>query len=87
MIELIEVAQAGGSGIAGILIGVLAMNRRIKRVEDKKVDTIVCKISHEGLGHEIRDIKDTQTKMSDTQTETLKVVSEMSGFMKAKFGD
>lgn len=87
MVELIDAAQTGGVGVVGLLTGYLVMNWRLKRVEDKKVDTSTCEALHESLGHEIRDIKDAQVKMSDTQTETLRVVSETSGFMRAKFGD
>ena len=87
MVELTDIAQTGGGGAAGVLMGYLAMNWRMKRLEDKKVDTTACSASMLGLGREIRDLKDEQKEQGVVQTETLRVVSKMSGFIEAKFGD
>ena len=80
-----EAAQTGGSGVVGVIIGAVGMYWRFKKIEDGKVDVTACNASHEGLGHEIRDMKDAQKEFSTTQIETLKVVHKMSGFLEAKF--
>jgi hypothetical protein len=70
----------------GGLLGLVWANNggRIKKLEDCKVDRMVCELKHESMLNEMREIKESQKEMGETLKKISINLAVRNGFDKGR---
>ena len=85
--DLESIGGGFGSGIIGAFLGILGINRRMKKLENCKQDKTTCIPLHRGIDEKFTMIVDIQKAIREDQKCIRERVDSLSDYLRNKKND